>query len=233
MATFFFIHWMSHRQATKPEVAPKGVTWRALLSFSFVLITISALLSYYDRLAVSGLFGSAAQVKASFQGAGSFGSLLSGRPETFMGVATIAESPFFGLGSFAKPTASAYEAGAEFFSQFGYEKVAVNFDQQGYGFHSEIFGMIAENGFLASFFWISLLLYLLQAGRVMLSRNERPSALISFLIVIGLWDLFYSPFGADRRVWIGLTIVSIHLYLERNKREQVENKRSHHQPKSD
>lgn len=185
-------------------------------AFRFIIVAtvgialIFALVSFYDQLALSGVFGEARRLRADYQSSGNLGVLATGRGEIFFSIRTIAESPIFGVGSYAPPTPEVFNAQIAYLLTEGYHSVAANYMNDGLrSFHSELFGAVAENGLLAAPFWVCVGAVLAFGLFSVLRGSARRPELVTFLSSIGLWDLFFSPFGADRRFWVAATVVSI------------------------
>lgn len=180
----------------------------------FVLVTgltlIVLVVTLYDQLAMSGAFGEARRLRADYQSSGNLGILATGRGEIFFSIRTILDNPAFGVGSYAPPPTAVLDDQVSFLQAEGYASVATNYLNDGLrSFHSEIFGAIAENGLLAAPFWIAVGGYLTFGLFSVLRGTSKYPELVAFLSAYGLWDLFFSPFGADRRYWVAATLVSI------------------------
>jgi hypothetical protein len=162
----------------------------------------------YDRLALQGAFGYIAKQKAGFQ-SGEFGSILSSRSEFLLSFQSIADRPLLGGGSYSVASDQSTNSAAAFFSSYGYSDVAERLLRGAPAYHSEILGSWAENGILTLAFWIPFAVLLVGGIFAVVYRETAQSELVLFVYVLGLWDLFFSPFGADRRLWVAATICTI------------------------
>ena len=173
------------------------------------IVGILALSSVYDGLATQGYFGAVAQSKAAYQAGGAYGSSFSSRNEIFLSLQTIAQSPFIGGGSYSVATAAVSENAAVLLNNLGYSDVASRLLEGAPAYHSEILGIWAENGLLTLFFWLPVGALLVRSVFAVVYRETRLAPLVLFLSITGLWDLLFSPFGADRRMWVAATIVAV------------------------
>lgn len=185
----------------------------------------------YDVLAKSGTFGASARIKADYL-SGAYGSLLAGRPEIFSSIQTILANPFSGTGSYGTPDSTTLEASANFFDGLGYTSISSRLVDQGEAsFHSELFGAAAENGLLALPFWLVVLGLLIRGAADVVRRRAAFPELVGFLVVLGLWDLFFSPYGADRRFWLAATIVTLCRVSSRSKGQDAIDSHNQLQPR--
>jgi hypothetical protein len=200
----------SDRQANLLESAKFKVgKHRVALVFFLVAATATIATIVYDRLSLSGLLGAQAAAKASIQGSGLFGSLLSGRSEFLLSLDSISRSFFLGHGSFSPPPADSFNTASSFFADLGYSGVSNSYYNQKLVYHSQILGSTADNGILASFFWIGLAIFLAKAVNDTLGQSMSLAPLVSFVAMLGLWDILFSPFGSDRRIMIGIAVATI------------------------
>lgn len=151
----------------------------------------------YDYTARSGLLGEDAQEKYESQAFGEYGLLVGGRVEMLVSSRAILDSPFLGRGSWAKD----YEYSSllnELKRQAGYVTGAE--DEEGLiPTHSHLLGAWVEAGLLGAVFWAWVLSLPI---RVLLRPNSvmnRLTPLMAFFAFLLIWDIFFSPYGAERR----------------------------------
>lgn len=169
-----------------------------------------AIVQLYDSLALNGFFGEERRIRADAQSAGEFGAFLTGRGEIFFSLRSIAQDPMLGVGSYGIPDRAVIEAQASLLQSEGYATVARNYLEDGISsFHSELFGAVAENGLLAAVFWITVGVAFVGGLVRVIGGGVRYSPLVVYLSVLGLWDLLFSPFGADRKFWLAASLVSV------------------------
>lgn len=174
---------------------------RALRTFTAIAVSVLAgfiVVEAYGYAAGHGLLGGPAQQKYEAQRS-SLGILVSGRPEIIVAARAIRDSPIVGHGSWAKDPK--YAAALQYeLRKAGYRGASVPLSPDMIPTHSHLLGAWVEAGILGAVFWLWALalltsvlprLHLLVDGRV---------ALVAFLGLLFLWDVFFSPFGAERRL---------------------------------
>lgn len=181
---------------------------RSLFLVAAGVAVIYALVTSYDQLATQGLFGYSAQQKAYYL-SGEYGSLLSSRSEFFLSTGTILKQPLFGGGSFSSASAEVTESTASLFHNLGYEHIAPEILANSPAYHSEILAAWAENGFLAVPFWLGVFIIFFRGLNCVINGACASPALVAFLSLQGLWDLFFSPFGAGQRMFVCLSVVTV------------------------
>ena len=172
------------------------------------LVGIGASLAFmqiYAYAASEGLLGREAAYKYQRQAAGRFGLFLGGRAEIYVSSQAIMDSPVIGHGSWAKdPYYVSMLLGLE---RFGYQVSERVVEKGLIPTHSFLFGGWVEAGVLAAVFWLWVLWI---DGRV-LSRlfliREPLTPLIAFVGILLLWDVLFSPFGAERRILVPYYLV--------------------------
>jgi hypothetical protein len=187
----------------------RGIRIRPLAILVTGITAMVVLTEVYDSLARSGTFGQIAAAKASYQSDGQFGSLFSSRSEILLSAQSIADNPVFGGGSFSVATSQVTESAAEIMSRYGYADIANRLSEGSPAYHSEIFGSWAENGVLVLIFWLPMAVLFLRALIGVIYRDVAMPYLVAFVSVTGLWDILFSPFGADRRVWVAASLTTV------------------------
>ncbi|MDR6413289.1 hypothetical protein [Pseudarthrobacter sulfonivorans] len=175
------------------------------------------LIDLYDRLAIAGTFGGIAQQKAMFQAGGDYGSLLSSRSEFFLSIGTILKQPLLGGGSFSLASPDTVQNAASLYNAWGYTSVASRMLLDVPAYHSTLLGSWAENGVLALPFWLAVLGVFIKGLVSVLYRECHAPALVALLCTSGIWDLMFSPFGAERRMWLALSVVTVITLIYRTK----------------
>lgn len=182
------------------------------------VVALIGLSTVYDGLAEGGSFGYAAQQKAYYQADGEFGSVLSSRSEFLLSLQSIAANPILGGGSGSVANSHDTAVAATILNNYGYTNVARSLSEETPAYHSVLLGLWAQNGVLAVPFWFLVLGLLISAAYSVVYRETRLPELVAFLASLGIWDIFFSPFGADRRMWIAATVVTIVISSTRPKR---------------
>lgn len=181
---------------------------RALRTLTMLAASVVAgfsVVEAYERAAQDGLLGERAQRKYQAE-RGNLGTLVGGRPEIIVASRAIRDSPIVGHGSWAKDPKYAAALRDELF-RAGYRAPRGPPSSDLIPTHSYLFGAWVEAGILGAIFWlwavalvISILprLHRLPYGRV---------ALVAFLAVSFLWDVLFSPFGAEARLVAPFSLV--------------------------
>lgn len=176
-------------------------SWRGLVLVCAVLIGVPLTLGVYSSLAASGRLGPTAQLKFETQGLGRFGVLVGGRPELVADAEIIAGSPILGRGSYPPMTSSDGQLIGDALGAMGYPGIGAEIAAEPViPTHSHIFAAWVQAGLLGAVFWIIVLRLCLISLWQSLKRPHRFSTLQAFVAVSLTWDLFFSPFGAQRRV---------------------------------
>lgn len=192
-----------------PHIGERQIRLRPLLIGFGGSVAAVLLIDQYDRLSIAGVFGKIAQQKAMFQSGGEYGSLLSSRNELFLSLGTIVQKPLFGGGSFSTAEPDIVEATATMYNNWGYTSVATHMLVDIPAYHSTLLGSWAENGILATPFWLAVLGVFCRGLVSVLYRECDKPTLVALLCTSGIWDLFFSPFGAERRMWLALSIITV------------------------
>jgi len=175
----------------------------------------------YNYAARSGLLGDDAQEKYRTQAYGEYGVLLGGRSEVLVSSRAILDSPFLGHGSWAKD----YQYSSlldELRQQAGYS-TGIEDDKGLIPTHSHLLGAWVEAGLLGAIFWVwilSLPVRVLMKPHGILDYLTPLMAFVAFLLI---WDILFSPYGAERRFvtpyYIVVMLTALGPYRERCVRE--------------
>lgn len=193
-ATYLILQLFCRRSnAHAMRVRPRNIVLLSLVLMFAGFVAMEA----YKHAAISGLLGETNREKYEVQAMGEYGLLLGGRSEILVAGQAVMESPLLGHGSWAKNWDYA-ELLVELKHRLGYVTGPVG-ELGLIPAHSHIMGAWVEAGILGAIFWfwvISLpartLLYLYQI-------KAQNSILIVFLAFSLIWDVLFSPFGAERR----------------------------------
>lgn len=219
-ACYLFIQFQWRRQ-----VANDGTRVRQMLLIGILLAIASVgLFQMYDYSARSGLLGQDAKEKHEAQASGEYGLLLGGRSEVLVSSRAILDSPFLGHGSWAKD----YQFSSllnELRQQADY--LPGTEDEEGLiPTHSHLLGAWVEAGLMGAIFWAWILSL---PARVLIRPHGMMNyltPLVTFVAFLLIWDIFFSPYGAERRFVTPYYVVVMMTYLgtysgsvkERNKK---------------
>lgn len=180
---------------------------RTILFLGVGIFVASGVLTIYSQAAEQGLLGADAREKFEFQAGtgGAWSILLGGRSEIFVASQAIADSPIIGHGSWAKNPE--YAARLLLLDKFGYEVNYSAAESELIPTHSHIFGAWVEAGTVGTFIWFWVLFLSLRVMSNMYLLREPMSPLIIFAAILFAWDVIFSPFGAERRIFAPFYII--------------------------
>ncbi|WP_198341616.1 hypothetical protein [Perlucidibaca aquatica] len=195
--------------------------WKTLGTRSIILGSILiafvglVILQIYSVGSSEGIFGEVAKQKYEMQKSsnnqGLIGLVVGGRSEILVSTEAIFDSPVLGHGSWAKDFK--YTA---LYQELLWEKTLINENSLNASAsvdglipsHSYLFGAWVEAGLLGGIFWIYI--FLISIFRVLpaIFLVGNGVALIALLALPGwIWNIFFSPFGANVRVDAAAVIV--------------------------
>lgn len=194
---------------------PKKLKLRTVVGFSILILASGfTVVETFSFVAKTGYLGADAQRKFQFQGTGEFGLLLGGRQEIFVSARAVRENPVFGHGSWAKdPEFTYHYAIFELRRQLGYptnEYISHDLLPT----HSHLFGSWVEAGILGAVFWIWIATLGLRALALLYRCNDPMVPLFVFMAFHLLWDIIFSPFGAEARFTTTFVIISLMWVIE-------------------
>ena len=186
------------------------------LKLAFIVLSLVAcgwgFQTLYKYAAANGVLGQAALKKYELQSAGKLGLVLGGRSESLASIPAILDSPILGHGSWARDAYYAnilQSARAENGNKSGPVKDDL------IPSHSHILGAWIDAGALGAVFWLAVLSLTLRSMRYLLVY---PLPLRVFSLFCGfslLWDIPFSPFGAQRRFTTPLYLLLMIVALRR------------------
>ncbi len=161
------------------------------------VIVIVGSLEGYEYAVKEGMFGAKALASLQSQKIGDYGVLLGGRSEILIASQAIGESPIIGHGSWAKDPYYSYLYAV---LQFGHKAKDIPFlNTDLIPTHSVIFGAWVESGILGGFFWAAILVIVIRVMLRLYASDDPLLPLFAFIGFLMIWDILFSPFGADRR----------------------------------
>lgn len=167
------------------------------------VISIVAFSKIYSYAANAGYLSEAAQQKYQDQVSGDFGVLLGARREILASSQAIFDSPIIGHGSWAKdPKYSALLS--DRLAELGYANTYVDSDL--IPSHSFLLGAWVEAGIVGAAFWVWCFSLVLRVVVRSAGSKHPLTPLVVFLGFAMLWDILFSPFGAEHRVFSAFVI---------------------------
>lgn len=173
-----------------------------LMMLLCTLITgVAALIIFeiYAAAAQNGLLGEAQLERYRMQAGGNLPLIISGRSEILVSTRAIRDSPILGHGSWAKSAdyTNEYHQRLE---DAGLEYHPSVEDNEGLiPTHSHLFGAWVEAGIAGGAFWLLIIFITIRALGTTLNGKTQIAAVIFFIGVLFIWDIIFSPFGAERR----------------------------------
>jgi hypothetical protein len=183
-----------------------------------------AFLATYAYAAQHGLLGSAAARKYAEQKSNKFGSVvIDGRPTIYIASKAIADAPVVGHGSWASDPRYARE-GLTDLERAGY-RVDPNIQYEllhetEIPTHSYLFGAWVEAGVFGALFWLVVLGLIGWVFLNLFGSRVPLSPLIALYMMLLTWNILFSPFGAEHRVFAPFGIVLM-LFARRSIKAQT------------
>lgn len=163
------------------------------------LVLGPSLVAVYGYAAEAGYLGDQAREKYELQNSGELGLLLGGRQESLASTQAILDSPILGHGSWARDISYVLLLKARL-EMAGVEIQGDLLSSDLIPSHSHLFGAWVESGVFGALFWLWALWITL---RGLYAALRRPTPLTGFIVFLGAslaWDIFFSPFGLERRI---------------------------------
>lgn len=178
---------------------------------SVVVASAWGAVQLYEHSVQAGWLGEEARQKYEMQAAGEYGLILGGRSEILVSGRAVLDSPVIGHGSWAKDCryASLYieiRQRAGYYPGEGNEECLIPA-------HSHLMGAWVQAGVLGAVFWMWVLTLPVRTLARLYTIPERLVPLVALLAFLLIWDIFFSPFGGERRFIIPFYIVLMMSFL--------------------
>lgn len=200
---YVLVQQIAGRRHRGPAALSPG---RTLLFFAAGVALTTAVLKVYEQAAARGYVSERARWTYEQQDSGSFGVLLGGRSAIYVSARAVMDSPFLGHGSWARD--AGYVARVLELRLLGYDLHPLNMSQSDLiPTHSHLMGGWVEAGVLGAVFWLWVLLLVFRVLSDLYPTAEPLGPLIAFIGFMTLWDVVFSPFGAERRLTLPFNVV--------------------------
>lgn len=168
--------------------------------------------SVFSSGMVDGLLPAEAGAKFREQATSSAGLLLAGRSESLISTRAFFAAPFFGHGSWAQDKDGYVQEYLRLRYEYGAADELEQSDLTLIPVHSYLFGALVWAGVMGGISWLMLANGLLK--RYLMNVANLP---LYFHVgtVTFLWNLFFSPFGADARWQTGLFFAALYMWSYR------------------
>jgi hypothetical protein len=161
-------------------------------------VGVWAISAIYAHGAESGWFGEVERAKYEFQSSGDAGIILGGRYDLLGSWVAIIDSPLLGHGSWAKDPMYRGILNANLV-ELGYGNMgAIDIEDGLIPSHSYLFGAWVESGIVGALFWLWVM-WLTASALMRASGREPLVPFFAFMGMLLLWNLLFSPYGADAR----------------------------------
>lgn len=170
------------------------------------LMAAIALVGVYSTGASTGFFGEESRAKYELQnayGGGPIAILLGGRSESMVSTQAIADSPIVGHGSWAKDFKYLfmYVDMRRAFAEEQGNPLDVDMNDGLIPSHSYLLGAWVEAGLLGGLFWVGMLMFcIFRVVPVAFEYSSGASLIAVMTTPMFLWNILFSPFGANVRV---------------------------------
>jgi len=173
-----------------------GEVTRLVLLGGVALYGIS---TFYDYSASEGWYGAEAREKHLLQSSGDMGILLGGRSEILASTQAVTDSLIIGHGSWAKDQKYA-DIMMDALNHHGYVLQGES-ESDLIPSHSYIMGAWVEAGLVGAVFWLWGLTLSVRALIATYGSSSTLAALIAFVAFNLMWNIPFSPFGAEARLY--------------------------------
>lgn len=182
---------------------------KLLLTFFLLLASGVIALKFYGLIASGGMLGEDIQEKYESQADGEFGLLIGGRPELLVSSLAILDSPIIGHGSWAVDP-KYVSLLAELLLKYSYDTRPIAIDDELSDIiptHSFIFGAWVSAGLLGAVFWLWIMIFCAKLLIILCKIKDPLTPLVVFLGFNMLWNILFSPFGAETRPYTAYYLV--------------------------
>lgn len=154
--------------------------------------------------------------KYQVQASGDYGVLLGGRSELLISTKAFMDKPLLGHGSWAEDKTGYLDEYSWLVYNLGYslnDSDTYNGESNLIPTHSYIMGALVWSGIFGGLIWVYILRFLIKSYA---GFYKNSNLLISYLVIANIWNIFFSPFGADARWFtaMSLSLIFVTLYCE-------------------
>ena len=191
------------RSARLVRLDRRAVRWLTVLAASILVGLV--IVEGYKYAAGRGVLGAQVQRKYEEQHS-SLGVLLSGRPQIVVALRAIADSPIIGHGSWAKDPKYTAALRTEL-RKAGYQGNTLPHSPDTIPTHSHLLGAWVGAGILGLLLWLWALMVALSVLLRLHRLGDRRVVLVAFIGLSFVWDVLFSPLGAEQRLFTAFYLV--------------------------
>jgi hypothetical protein len=199
---YLFLQWLWNIKGTqRAKLSSKNL----FLICIVILIASFIFIKGYGHMARKGLLGEKARQIYEQQSKGDLGLLIGGRSEILVSIRAIMDSPIIGHGSWAKSY--------RYSNTLIYLKRILGYYPSRYDdlglipTHSHLFGAWVEAGILGAVFWIWVISLPIRGMSKLIRTKEILTPFFAFISFLLIWDVLFSPYGAELRIMIPYYII--------------------------
>ncbi len=147
------------------------------------------------------------------QASGEYGVLLGGRAELLISSKAFMDKPLLGHGSWAEDKSGYLDEYSWLVYNLGYslnDSDSYTGESNLIPTHSYIMGALVWSGIFGGLIWIYLFRFLVITYAKFYNDSN---LLLNYLTVLNIWNIFFSPFGADARWFTAMSVAIIYAAL--------------------
>lgn len=214
----FFLMWLRATRIGKFLASRRNYGSLIVLSILLVLLSNAILIGYNYLAERDDLSDFASQRERWLAGGNLLNNILYSRPNLIPAYYAISDSPWIGHGSWARDPAYRnyyFQAAYLFGSQFQesdwlrVERFVNKTDL--ISPHSHLLQAWVWSGIIGAIFWVLILWILVRSLTATYSYPNELFPLAIFLGLLGIWNIFFSPFGSTLRLQWALSL-NVFLY---------------------
>ncbi|MGO2200633.1 MAG: hypothetical protein ACTIOG_06555 [Pseudomonas helleri] len=195
-----------------------AITKLAFIIFSLLFLTNTIFTAVFSSDWVLEKLPAESAKKFKTQAGGEYGALLGGRNEMLVSTSAFLDKPLLGHGSWAKDKDGYHDKLAILRYTLGYaETNDSSYKSDLIPVHSYIMSALVWAGFAGGLFWLYIIRWLLIE---FLASFEYLGFFFYNGLIIIMWDIMFSPFGANAR-WMAASFISAFYcyskYISKNK----------------
>ena len=171
---------------------------KQLMLIAFLMIAGAwGVISIYKYTVLNGYLGQKALQKYEMQAYGKYGLVLGGRSEVLVSGLAVLDSPVIGHGSWAKDCryASLY---TDIKKHEGYDS-GENYQDCLIPTHSHLMGAWVQAGVFGAIFWLWIFTLPCRCLMNTFNKYSKLTPLVVYAAFMLIWDILFSPYGAERR----------------------------------